>query len=108
MIKRGNPEGQIQLQIIHVCKAKGWTIGKIKNKGSRVGNRFIFDPYAFLGLPDLLLFANNKLYFIECKAIDGKQSPMQESFQEFCERSNTPYILARSIEDVLKIVEEKT
>ena len=103
-MKHGNPEGQIQLSIIHYCKARGWVIGKIKNKGSRVGNRFIFDPYAFLGLPDLLLFANNKMYFLEIKSSTGVQSPMQKSFQSLCTASGINYILARDVQDVISVV----
>lgn len=102
--KHGNPEAQIQLQIIHYCKARGWVIGKLKNKGSRLGNRFIFDPYAFLGLPDLLLFAKNKMYFLEIKSSVGQQSPHQKSFQECCLSSGINYILARSLEDVVSTV----
>lgn len=102
--KRGNPEGQIQLSILHWAKARGYTIGKIKNKGSRVGDSFIFDPYAFLGLPDLLLFANNKMYFLEIKSATGQQSPHQKSFQECCLSSGINYILCRSLEDVISAV----
>lgn len=100
--KKGNPEAHIQLQVIHWCKAKGYIIGKIKNKGSRVGNSFIRDPYAFLGLPDLLLFTP-QMYFIECKAKNGVQSEHQKRFQEYCRKANIPYILAYSLEDVQKI-----
>jgi hypothetical protein len=98
--KRGNLEGAIQLQILHYCKARGFTIGKIKNKGSRIGNSFIKDPYAFLGIPDLLLFANGKMHFIEVKSPTGKQSSYQKSFQECCTASGISYILAKSLEDV--------
>jgi hypothetical protein len=101
--KRGNPEGHIQLQIIHYCKAKGYIIGKIKNKGSRIGNRFIQDPYQFLGIPDLLLFTP-KMFFIECKVPNGRQSPHQKSFQELCEKAGIPYILVHSLDDVIKII----
>ena len=103
--KRNNPEGILQLQIIRYCKARGFIIGKIKNKGSRIGNRFIFDPYAFLGLPDLLLFANNKMYFVEVKSPEGgQQSEYQIAFQNYCIKANIPYILVRDISDIEKIV----
>lgn len=97
--KKDNPEGRIQLGIIRYCKARGYIIGKLKNKGSRIGNRFIQDPYQFLGIPDLLLFTP-KMYFIECKAPGGRQSPHQTTFQELCNNANIPYILARSVGDV--------
>jgi hypothetical protein len=100
MSKHGNPEGCIQLQILHYCKARGYNIGKIKNKGSRVGNRFIFDQYQFLGLPDLLLFTP-KMYFIEVKSKTGQQSEHQVAFQNLCNKANIPYILVRNLEDVI-------
>ena len=98
--KRGNPEAHIQLQIIHWAKMRGYTIGKIKNKGSRIGNSFIRDPYQFLGIPDLLLFTP-KMYFVECKAPNGRQSPHQKSFQICCEKAGIPYILAYDLENVI-------
>lgn len=102
--KRGNPEAQIQLQIIHYCKAKGYVIGKIKNKGSRLGNRFIQDPYAFLGLPDLLLFANNKMFFIEVKSPKGLQSEHQVLFNDLCNKAGIIYILAHSLEEIQAVI----
>ncbi len=101
--KHDNPEGRIQLQIIRWAKARGYTIGKIKNKGSRIGNRFIQDPYAFLGLPDLLLFTPD-MYFLEVKAEGGRQSEHQIHFQECCNKANIPYLLVNSIEQLEKIL----
>jgi hypothetical protein len=99
-IKRGNPEAQLVLKIIHWAKAKGYYIGKIKNKGSRIGNRFIFDIYQMKGLPDLILFANKKMFFIEAKSLTGVQSREQTLFMIFCAEANIPYILTRTLEDV--------
>jgi hypothetical protein len=104
--KHNNPEGHIQLQILHWAKARGYNIGKIKNKGSRIGNKFIQDPYAFLGLPDLILFTP-KMYFIEVKSPQGKQSLHQVKFQELCRQANIPYILAHSLEDVISVIKQE-
>lgn len=104
-MKRGNPEAHVVLQIVHYCKMKGWNIGKIKNKGSQIGKRFIFDPYQWRGLPDLLLFTETKMIFIEAKSKDGHQSQEQLLFQALCKRTNTPYILAHSLDEFIsKIV----
>ena len=102
-MKRGNPEAQVQLRILRYYRARGYIIGKIKNKGSQIGKRFIHDHYQFLGLPDLLLFAP-KMYFIEVKASVGKQSIPQILFQEHCKAANIPYIIARSIEDIEEVI----
>jgi hypothetical protein len=102
--KRGNPEGQMQLQIIHYCRVRGYKIGKTKTTGIKRGRSFCFDPYTFRGFPDLTCFANNKLYFIEVKSPKGEQTPEQMDFEGFCKQANIPYILARNLEDVQEII----
>lgn len=101
--KRDNPEGRLQLQIIHYCKGKGYIIGKTKTKGSQIGKRFLFDIYQFRGFPDLVLFSP-KFYFIEVKAKNGIQSPEQKNFQILCNNANIPYILAHSLEEVISAI----
>ena len=98
--KRGNPEGQIQLQIIHYLKNKGYTVGKTKTKGSTLRGRFLYDVYQFRGFPDLVVFTP-KFYFIEVKAPGGVQSPEQKHFEELCKFAGIPYILARRVDDVV-------
>lgn len=97
--RKGNPEGAIQLQIIHYLKAKGYVVGKTKTKGSQTGKQFYYDIYQFRGFPDLTVFAP-ALYFIEVKATTG-QSQEQKDFQTLCEVAQIPYILARSVNDVI-------
>lgn len=101
-VRRGNPEAHIVLQICHWAKLRGYYIGKIKNKGSRIGKRFIFDPYQWRGLPDLCLFAGKKMYFIEVKSKTGTQSKEQIFFQSLCETAGVPYLLVRSLDEVLE------
>ena len=104
--KRGNPEGQLQLQILHYLKARGYVVGKTKTKGSQIGKRFLFDIYQFRGFPDLVVFTP-KFYFIEVKAPGGKQSEEQLNFQECCVKAGIPYILAYSLEDVIDVIEPR-
>lgn len=101
--KRGNPEGQLQLQIIHYCKARGYIIGKTKTTGIKRGRAFCFDPYTFRGFPDLTCFCP-QLIFIEVKSRKGEQTPEQMDFQEFCNKANIPYILARDLSDIEKYI----
>jgi hypothetical protein len=99
---RKQPERSIQLQIIKYLKLKGFVVGKIKTTGARRGKFFILDPYQFKGVPDLLIFTP-ALAFIEVKAGKNKQSPDQITFQKLCESSGTRYLLAYSLDDIIKI-----
>ena len=99
---RQQHEKHIQLRIIKYLRLKGYSVGKIKTTGARRGNRFILDPYHFKGVADLMVFTP-KLYFIEIKAGKNKQSPDQILFQRMCEKAKIPYILAYSLEDIIKI-----
>lgn len=102
--KYKNFEGHIQLQIIHYLKSIGAVVGKTKTMGVKRGRSYCFDPYTFLGYPDLTCFLKNRLYFIEVKSPQGKQSEYQNNFQELCNKANIPYILAKSLEDVTSAI----
>jgi len=97
--KRDNPEGRLQLQIIHWAKSQGYIIGKIKSFGLK--NRF--DIYMWRGLPDLLMFTP-KLYFVEIKIHPNKQTEEQKTFQHLCTQAGINYVLAYSLEDVEKAI----
>lgn len=99
---RNQPERHLQLQIIKYLSLKGFSVGKIKTQGARIGNRFILDPYHFRGVADLLVFTP-ALTFIECKYGKGKQSAEQVEFQSLCEAAKIRYILAYSLDDIIKI-----
>ena len=103
-MRNNAPEGIIQLQILKYLRAIGAVAGKTKTMGVRRGKSFCFDPYLFLGYPDITFFYNNKIGFIEVKSHAGKQSDNQKNFQELCIKSNILYILARSLDDVLIII----
>lgn len=78
--------------------------GKTKTMGVRRGKSFCFDPYLFLGFPDVTCFYNDKIFFIEVKSPTGAQSTHQKNFQALCEGAGITYILARSLEDVSRII----
>jgi len=99
--KNNNPEACAQLRILKYCKACGYVAGKIKVKGSLSHGRFIYDPYTFRGMPDLIIFTP-KIHFCEVKALTGKQSLEQKVFQGLCEAAGIPYILAYDIKDLQK------
>ena len=100
------PEGTIQLKIIHYLKGMGHIVGKTKTMGVRRGRSFCFDPYTFRGFSDLVAFVNHTLYFIEVKSAQGVQSEDQKKFQKLVEDAGLTYILARSVEDVERGINE--
>lgn len=94
-------ENRLQLAVIKYLRARGCVCGKVKNKGSFYKGRFILDPYAFLGVPDLICFSPN-LSFLEIKTPAGRLSIHQKQFQKLCYHANIPYLIIRSMEDVEK------
>ncbi len=104
LVKRKNPEGRLQLSILKYLRLKGYAAGKTKTMGVRnTDGSFRFDKYLFLGFPDVTAFVP-ELVFIEVKAPQGTQSGAQKDFQQFCKVARVKYILARSLEDVMKEV----
>jgi hypothetical protein len=57
------------------------------------------------GMPDLVVLTDHGVRFVEVKSRKGRQRPEQRAFQEACERAGVPYILARSLEDVVRFEE---
>jgi hypothetical protein len=97
-------EKDIQLQILKYLRAIGGYFGKTKTMGVKRGRVFCFDPYTMRGMPDILCFYQNKIYFIECKANKNKQSPEQITFQKYCIASGITYILAYDVQDVISVI----
>ena len=103
--KRASPEAHLVRQIITYLRIKGFRAGKIKTHGvwDSKSRAYRADPYAWVGVPDILCFTP-ALVFIECKAGHNTQSSEQQSFQQLCTTAGIPYILAYSLEDVQKIM----
>lgn len=109
MIKRKTPEGYVLEAVMDYLAAKHiWhrrmNIGAVKTE-----KRFI--RYGSVGMTDVLAIFTQKVlyvgkvalvYWIECKAPNGKQSAAQKTFQAEVEAEGMVYILARSVEDVRK------
>ena len=98
------PEKIIVRQILGYLRAIGCYCGKVKTMGVKRGKIFCFDPFLMKGMPDIICFFKTSLYFIETKANKNKQTPEQKTFQENCISSSVNYILAYSLEDVMKII----
>ena len=103
-MKLPTPEGIIQLQILKYLKGKGCVCGKTKTMGVKRGRFFCLDPYTFRGFPDVVAFYKNKIYFIEVKSKVGRQSDDQKGFQKLAESAGLIYILARSVDEIMKYI----
>lgn len=57
------------------------------------------------GVCDRVAIKDGRVLFIEIKAPNGRQSDHQKRFQKYIEMCGGEYILARSVEDVMKIIE---
>ncbi|MFA6067551.1 MAG: hypothetical protein WC810_03120 [Janthinobacterium sp.] len=99
-------EKVVQLNILHYLKGIGAYAGKTKTLGTPLGKGFRFDPYTFRGFPDLTVFWQNKIYFIECKreGADITEGDPQDIFRTHCANAGITYILAHSREDVERII----
>lgn len=63
-----------------------------------------FDTGLPAGFSDLIALANRTIYFIEVKTRYGQQRDEQRRFQAMVESRGYTYIVARSIDDVAKIL----
>lgn len=89
-------------------KAWNGNITQTKNNGVVVFNA---RPVELLpeGFSDLICFGpNGKTYFIEVKAPNKYQRPAQRKFQTAMQKLGFTYIVARSVNDVKKVLEDET
>jgi len=98
-------EVDIQLSILRYLKNIGAVAGKTKTMGVRRGKSFCYDPYLFVGFPDITCFYRSQLFFIEVKSEQGKLSDAQIYFQSLCKTANIPYIVAHSLDEVLEVIQ---
>ena len=99
-------EIDLQREIIRWAKARGYACGKTKVQGMKQSDgRYYKDRLSFRGFPDLVMFTPG-LVFVEVKGPKGRLRPDQREFQEFCRKAEVKYIVAKSVGDVIKEVEE--
>jgi hypothetical protein len=99
-------EVDIVRQILEYLRLIGAHAGKTKTTGVFDPKRRCFrvDPWLFRGFPDLTAFHKGKMFFIEVKSATGSQSNEQVLFSVLCAEAGIPYILARDVEDVSKVI----
>ena len=70
----------------------------------RLDNGYFFDTGLPEGFPDLIILFNKTIYFCEVKTKSGKQRQAQIDFMEEVRRRGYNYFVARSTQDVEKIL----
>lgn len=89
-------ESDIRRQIQDYLRWQGWTIiYHLQGLG------------CYKGLSDLQALKNGRCVFIEVKRPGGRQSEFQKRFQQTVEKAGFEYILAKGIDDVEKLREER-
>jgi hypothetical protein len=107
--KKGLNESQIEIQVCHWLRVKGFFFWKQPNVGffdTRVMRfRRHSSPYVKRGVPDLIvLLPGGKFCGLEIKSATGTQSVDQKSFEQSVKRVGGEYWLVRSLEEVETIL----
>ena len=59
----------------------------------------------YKGIPDRIMHVDGGVVYIEVKTEKGKLSEHQLAFQEQCRIDSIPYLIARSVDDVVDYIE---
>lgn len=74
-------------------------VGKVKQ-----ANGAWFDTGLPNGFSDLMILANNTIYFCEVKTLKGKQRDDQINFERVVTEHGYKYFVARSVDDVARVI----
>lgn len=96
-------ESEIQKDILEVLKSQGMFFRINSGIARSFSNNFM--RLAPKGTADIIGIKNGKAIAIEVKSATGKQSKVQILWQQQWESNGGIYIIARCIDDVLKIIQ---
>jgi len=94
-------EAKVQSEIVKTLRLLGYLVIHIPNQATHGVRRY---SGLMTGAPDLIVLGDNKIWFLEVKTIDGKQSRAQSIVQKLIEDRGFSYNIVRSVEDALKVV----
>ncbi|MFA5990469.1 MAG: VRR-NUC domain-containing protein [Sphingomonas sp.] len=96
-------EKDTQKAIIQYLEAKKIFHWRNNTGGTMVaGNHFM--KFGYPGSPDIIAVVKGQFIGIEVKDIKGKLNDNQEIFKEKLEKAGGLYIIAKSIDDIMKIL----
>ena len=114
MAKKSTPEGAVLRASLDWLTAQRILAFRMQvggMSGENAGKRW-FMRFGTPGMSDVLAFRQDKSIYdpqritpcwLEMKAVDGKQSALQKSFQEQVESYGHVYAIIRSIEDLCEV-----
>lgn len=94
-------EKEIQNVILDYLRVRHYFFFR-NNTGAFKDQRGHLYRFGDLGSPDIFVVRKGQIYGIEVKREKGKQTEHQKNWQENFEKEGGIYILARSLDDVLK------
>ena len=85
-----------QVYVVHIPNGgPGRSLSRLKWMGAKSG------------VADLIIIDEHGLaYFAECKDVDGKLTPDQIAFRDFCRERRYPWALVRSVNDMADALRE--
>ena len=98
---RKRSESEIQAAIVKALSQLGFLVIHVPNQATR--GRFRYSGL-LPGAPDLIVIGRNRIYFMEVKKHNGKQSPSQIVVQRMIEERGFEYHVVRSLDDALSVV----
>lgn len=108
------PEGRLVKSILEVCRLSGAVAYRLNSGVAMLpGRGGVPRPvtFGFRGCPDIVVFlpdGSGRTLWVEAKSARGRLSPAQVAFRDLCRSLNVPWVLARSIDDVLPFVSVHT
>lgn len=109
-MRKRTPESYVLNAVMEYLAAKRIFAIRMNSGAVKLDNRFL--RFGSPGMADVLAiqqcqgygayetFTKTKVYWLECKALGGRQSELQKAFQNRVEAEGHIYILARGIEDL--------
>jgi hypothetical protein len=94
-------EAEIQAAIVRALSRLGFLVIHVPNQATRGKYRY---SGLLPGAPDLIVIGHNKIYFMEVKKHDGRQSSSQIAVQRMIEERGFEYHVVRSVDDALSVI----
>lgn len=104
---RAKPERAVQRAILIYLRVRG-CLAAITDAGAAFRAGAFGADTVPAGWPDITgLLPDGRFIGVECKAPDGRQSPVQKQMEQEIRKRNGIYVLARSIDDVEEALGQK-
>ena len=104
--RRGQPERAVQKAVLLWLRANG-CLAAVTDAGAAYRAGAFFGDAVPAGWPDITgLLPDGRFIGVECKAPGGRQSPVQRLIEQEIRKRSGIYVLAHSVEDVQREIEE--